>query len=172
MRICPEERMLHVYTGDGKGKTTAALGLALRAVGHGMRARVIQFMKADARTGELASARELEGLEIIQSGAGFVAGEPCEEDRLAAKEAMRLARESVGRFDLLVLDEVNCAARKGLVDVEELVELAESAGVTELVFTGRGADARLVERADYVTEMRKVKHPHDRGVGARKGVEY
>ena len=164
--------MLHVYTGDGKGKTTAALGLALRAVGHGLRARVIQFVKADARTGELRSALALDGLEIVQSGAGFVRGEPTEEDRRAAAEAMRLARESIGNLDLVVLDEVNCAVKKGLVEVRDLLELAEGAGRTELVFTGRGADARLVERADYVTEMKKAKHPFDEGGAARRGVEY
>lgn len=164
--------MLHVYTGDGKGKTTAALGLALRTVGHGMRARVIQFIKADPKTGELTSARRLDELEIVQSGAGFVRGEPKEEDRLAAADAMRLARESLGGLDLLVLDEVNVAVRKGLVEVQDLLDLAERAGRTELVFTGRGADARLVERADYVTEMKKVKHPFDEGSAARRGVEY
>ena len=86
--------MLHVYTGDGKGKTTAALGLALRAVGHGLRVRVIQFVKADPKTGELRSARALDGLKIVQSGAGFICGEPTEEDRRAAADAMRLARET------------------------------------------------------------------------------
>ncbi len=170
--------MLHVYTGDGKGKTTAALGLALRAVGHGLRVRVIQFIKAEPsagrgpRTGELNSARALEGLEIMQSGAGFIRGEPTELDKAKAAEAMGLVRESACKFDLLVLDEVNVAVNKGLVEVGELLDLADRAGKTELVFTGRGVDARLVERADYVTEMKKVKHPFDKGCAARRGVEY
>jgi cob(I)alamin adenosyltransferase len=164
-----------VYTGDGKGKTTAALGSALRAAGHGMRAVVVQFVKAEGCGEHTAAARLAPDLEIRRRGAGWVTGEPTAADRSAADEALaevaRLLAE--GACGMVVADEVLTAVGLGLVTREAVEGLLEArpAGV-HLVLTGRGAWPRLVERADLVTEMRCVKHPHARGVGPQAGVEY
>jgi cob(I)alamin adenosyltransferase len=164
---------VHVYTGDGKGKTTAALGLIVRAVGAGLRVRVVQFIKSR----EYSEIRALErlGVTVSQFGRGcFIIGEPTAEDRRVAAEGLdairRLMREE--DLDLLVLDEINVALKLGLIDVEQVVDLVRTkpAGL-ELVLTGRGAPPELVNAADLVTEMVKVKHYYDEGVLARDGIE-
>lgn len=164
-----------VYTGDGKGKTTAALGLALRAVGHGLRVAFVQFVKA-AETGEDAAAARLgPGLEFFRMGRGFVVGTPGPEHREAACEALARVRQCLegGAYDVVVADEVLAAAGLGLLTRDEVAALlAERPPEVHLVLTGRGAWPELVERADLVTEMHSVKHPYDEGVAAQEGVEF
>jgi len=166
---------VQVYTGDGKGKTTAALGLALRAAGAGLRVFIAQFAKGMAYS-ELASLERFADLVTVrQFGLRcFIRGAPTPEDVAAAREGLAGAREAVtsGRWDVVILDEANIATHFGLFTVEELLEVIElAAGRVEIVVTGRRADPRLIERADLVTEMREVKHYYARGVPARRGIE-
>jgi len=174
-----------VYTGNGKGKTTAALGMALRALGHGWRVLVIQFFKGDwpVTFGELEMSRRLSPqFELLQLGRGFVKimgdRKPFEEHLAAAKEALRVARERItsGRYDLIVLDELIYAidyAGVSLVSVEEVLGLLDAKPPSlHLVLTGRNAPQALVDRADLVTEMREVKHPWQRKIPAQVGIDY
>jgi cob(I)alamin adenosyltransferase len=167
-----------VFTGDGKGKTTAALGMVLRAAGHGQRILVVQFVKGDDATGEIAACRRLPGVKIVQTGLGFV---PPEETpafaahREAAERGLLLAARALTEepMDLLVLDEVCLAVARRLLD--EAVVLAVLRGRTRpvcIVLTGRGAPAGLREEADTVTEMRCLAHGMARGIPAQPGVEY
>jgi cob(I)alamin adenosyltransferase len=166
---------LQVYTGDGKGKTTAAVGLAVRAAGAGLRVLIVQFAKAQP-SGELVILRRLAPqIEVRQFGTGqFITGAPSAADRAAAREGLACAREAArsGQWDVLILDEASVAAWLGLFPVDDLLAIADLAdGRMEIVITGRKADPRLVERADLVTEMREVRHYYARGVAARTGIE-
>ncbi|ASJ01983.1 cob(I)yrinic acid a,c-diamide adenosyltransferase [Thermococcus profundus] len=167
--------MVHIYTGDGKGKTTAALGLAVRMLGSGGTVKIIQFMKAPKVYGEQIKIEEC-GAEIESLGLPkFVHGKPEPDDIEAAKRALQRAREeaSSGKWDLIILDEVCVALGFKMLEVDEVKELIKSkAPNTELVLTGRYCPEELFELADYVTEMREVKHPYQRGILARRGVEY
>ena len=166
-----------LFTGDGKGKTTAALGLAVRAVGHGMRACIIQFIKSSA-TGEQQAAAALGNLEIVQTGQGFLP--PSDDPRFcihtaAARHGLELARERIasGQYGVVVLDEVCVAVAHGLLTCAEIADAVAQAGAkTVIVLTGRGATRELKDLADTVTEMRCVKHGYDQGIKAQKGVEY
>ena len=168
---------VQIYTGDCKGKTTAALGLALRAVGRGLKVCMIQFIKGGGPYGEhLAAARLAPELTIIPTGRpGWVNKDnPDPEDRRLAAEAFLLARQAVvgGDYDLVILDEINGAIGFGLIAVEEVLDLIRhKPGQVELVLTGRGADQRLIDAADLVTEMRVVKHYYAAGVPGRDGIE-
>jgi len=169
--------IVQVYTGEGKGKTTASLGQALRACGHGFKVLMIQFMKGSKNYGELLSSESVPGLEIVQKGLPtFVKkGEPSEEDLRLAAEGMELARETVAAaaHDILILDEINCAVDYGLVDVNEVLELIrEKPEGMELILTGRYAPKEFIELADLVTEMREVKHHYNSGVEMREGIEF
>jgi cob(I)alamin adenosyltransferase len=166
---------LQVYTGDGKGKTTAALGLALRAAGAGLRVFIAQFAKA-APTSELVSLQKLAPqVQVRRFGTGrFITGSPTDEDIAAAREGIAAARQAVlsGEWDVLILDEANIATWFGLFSVDELLALVDlAAGRMEIVVTGRRADPRLLERADLVTEMTEVRHYFSRGVSGRTGIE-
>ena len=167
-----------LFTGNGKGKTTAALGMVLRAAGHGMKCLVIQFVKADSTTGELAGCRALSGVEMIQAGRGFVPDrrDPAfEEHRSAAREGVTLAENALRTKDyhLLVLDEICLAVAKGLLAEQDVIALTEKAGgETAIVLTGRDATAGLIAMADTVTEMLAVKHGFKDGWTAEKGIEY
>lgn len=167
---------VQIYTGNSKGKTTAALGLALRAVGRGLRVCMIQFMKGGGPYGEHLAARRLSpDLEIIPTGrSGWVNREsPDPEDVTLAQDALRLARQKMEEgYDLLILDEICGAIDFGLLSLDDLIPLIDSKpeGV-ELVLTGRNAHPALIERADLVTEMREVKHYYKAGVPARIGIE-
>jgi cob(I)alamin adenosyltransferase len=166
---------VQVYTGDGKGKTTAALGLALRAVGAGLRVFIAQFAKG-MEYSELASlAKYADLVTVRQYGLRcFIRDTPTPEDVAAARAGLRESRDEVasGRWDVVILDEANIATHFGLFSVEELLEVVDlAAGRVEIVITGRRADPRLIERADLVTEMREVKHYYARGVPARRGIE-
>jgi len=167
-----------IFTGDGKGKTTAALGTALRASGHGMRTLILQFMKADETVGELTGLKYLPGVEAIQMGRGFVpsATDPAfPEHRQAACHGLEKATEALRskRYDLIILDEICMAMDKGLITEDQIIELIEESGEAScLVLTGRGATNRLIAKADTVTEMRSLKHGLSEGITAQKGVEY
>jgi len=184
-----EKGLVQVYTGDGKGKTTAALGLALRAVGHGLRVCFIQFMKGQFESGEREAAERLApALEIRAFGSArwgdatkALPGTPwwelppSDEDRARAQEGLAFAQESVasGRYDIVVLDEVFSTLRRELIALEQVMELLRSKPEhVELVLTGRDAPAEVLGAADLVTEMKAVKHPYERGVKARKAIEY
>jgi cob(I)alamin adenosyltransferase len=171
------EGMIQVYTGNGKGKTTAALGLACRAVGHGLKVFVIQFMKGNIAYGEIESAKKLAPyLMIKQMGRGCLVRRDAldTEDFTSAQEAMDLAREVLqgGEYDILILDEINIAVDLGLVKKEEVLKLMdERPSQVELVLTGRYAVPEIVAQADLVTEMREVKHYYHTGIKARDGIE-
>jgi len=168
---------IQVYTGNGKGKTTAALGLSLRAAGHGLRTVIIQFMKGWIDYGELKGVEMLSPyVEIHQAGRDtFVnRGNPDPEDVRLAREGWELARQAIlgKRADIVVLDEINCAVDFGLLPVGEVVDLLrrKPEGV-EILLTGRGAPPEFLELADLITEMREMKHYYAKGVDARVGVE-
>jgi cob(I)alamin adenosyltransferase len=176
MTMSLEHGCVQVYTGNGKGKTTAALGLALRAVGRGLKVCVFQFIKGGGRYGEHLAAEKLAPLlTIIQTGRpGWVNTSDITEDRLAAQEAFIRAEELLtsGEFDLFVCDEINGAVGFGLIDVEQVLELiSRKPEKTELVLTGRNAHQRVIDLADLVTEMREIKHYYKAGVPARTGIE-
>ena len=169
--------MIHIYCGDGKGKTTAALGLILRHVGAGGRPVLAQFLKS-APTGELATLKTL-SIPVYRNELphGFF---PNMNDEMKRKvtdmhnhtlaEVTRLARTN--ECSLLVLDELNAALSLELIDREAVIALLDDHGDAELVITGRDPSAELLARADYVTEMKLVKHPYEKGVKARKGIEF
>ena len=171
-----EKGLVQIYTGNGKGKTTASLGLAFRAAGHDFQVYVMQFMKGQTIYGELEAARRVgANLTIEQVGReAFVSREPTAEDRRLATEAFARARQltSSGDYDLVVLDELNCVVDYDLVPLAEVKELIRAkAPHTELVLTGRNAHPELVELADLVTEMREIKHYYHAGQQARRGIE-
>ncbi len=173
-----EPGRVHVVTGPGKGKTTSAFGLAMRAAGHGLRVCVIQFMKSGEVTGEAISASRFDGIEVVQFGNGdFVlpGRGPSTEDRDIARAGLEFARERMGSddCDLLVLDEVNVVASLGLVDAHEVVDMLRSRRAhMEVVLTGRNAPKEFVEFADYVSYIEEIKHPYNGGLKARKGIEW
>lgn len=172
----PVGRVL-LFTGDGKGKTTAALGMALRAAGHGMKVLFLQFVKSDPSTGETAAFANLPGAEIVLTGRGFVPspGSPeFSEHCCAAGDGIRKAREALssGKYDMVCLDEIAIAVAKGLVAEEAVLEMVRQAHPdTVVVLTGRNATAGMIDLADTVTEMKNIKHGLANGWPARKGVE-
>jgi len=169
--------LIQVYTGDGKGKTTAALGLALRAVGHGMKVLIIQFMKGSIEIGEIKAAQKLAPyLTIVPMGREtFVSKDnPHPEDIKIAREGLLLSQKAIQNreYDVVILDEINVAIEYGLISISDLLHLLDSKpNEVEIVLTGRNARPELLERADLVTEMVKRKHYFDEGVPARKGIE-
>jgi len=203
--------LVHIYTGDGKGKTSAAMGLALRAVGQGLNVYVIQFMKGGAYTGEFIAGKNfLPNIRMVQYGrkcikeqkqmklAGFdeTEGEyrfydyirddiecgECrfcflndEQQRKHVMEAFEKTKKvsASGEYDLVILDEINVAVSLNFLDVElvlHMIRLKDK--TTELVLTGRGLNEKLVEVADYVSEIKMIRHPFEKGIGARRGIEY
>jgi cob(I)alamin adenosyltransferase len=169
--------LVQIFTGNGKGKTTAALGTAIRAAGHGLKVSIVFFMKGDYAYGEYHTLSQLPNVEIASFGSRKLI-DPAHikpEEKEQARLAMSKAREAVtsGRYDLVVLDEVNVALGWNLIEAEEVVRLInDKPPHVELILTGRYADNRLLEMADLVTEMVKIKHPFDKGIKARKGIEY
>ena len=168
---------VHIITGPGKGKTTAAFGLAIRAAGHGLKVCIIQFMKTGDTTGEVIAANRIQGVHVVQFGTGrwVDVKNITLDDREAADAAMKRTEEVLeGRScDLVVLDEINSALAIGLVDLKELMRVLKGRrkGI-EVVLTGRNAPRELVDYADYVSVIEKVKHPFDKGTKARKGIEW
>jgi cob(I)alamin adenosyltransferase len=171
-----ERGLVQVYTGNGKGKTTAALGLALRAAGNGLKVLIVQFMKGTA-SGELEAAQRLSPfLTIIKAGReGFIfKGEVDPVDLKMAEEGFLLAKKAIEdrEYDIVILDEINMAVDFDLIPLSDLLQLVDSKPVTvELVLTGRNAKPELLEKADLVTEMVERKHYYAKGVPARKGIE-
>ncbi len=172
-----ERGMVQVYTGNGKGKTTAALGVALRAVGHGLKVLVIQFMKGNRQYGEIDSARKLSpNLTIKPVGRDtFVSkSHPDPADVERAQEGFALAEKAMeGReYDVVILDEINMAIDYGLINLSDVLRLIDSKPASvELILTGRGAKPEIIEKADLVTEMVERKHYYSKGISARKGIE-
>ncbi len=166
---------IQVYTGDGKGKTTAALGLAIRAAGAGLRVFIAQFIKSGDYSEIKALSRFSDRITIRQFGRGrFIKNRPSPEDSKAAQEGVKAVIEAMhsGQYQVVIMEEGNVAARLGLFTTQELLAIMEQKpGGVELVITGRGADPRVIERADLVTEMKAVKHYYEEGVPARVGIE-
>ena len=167
--------LVHIYTGNGKGKTTAALGLALRMLGNEGRVIMIQFLKSANVYGEQRKAQEC-GIVVESYGLPkFVHGKPEPEEIEAAKKALERAKEVAksGEWDLVILDEICVALGFKMIELEEVKKLIkEKSPNTELVLTGRYCPEELYELADYVTEMKEIKHPYHKGEVARKGIEY
>jgi len=175
--------MVQVYTGPGKGKTTAAFGQALRALGHGLRVCVIQFLKGGRPSGEIESAQRLGddltvalfGMDREARGGVWWAEAFTDEDRQQAQAGYDYAAQAVasGEHDVVILDEINCAIDAGLIVPSQVLDLIDSKPEhVELILTGRGAPKALIDRADLVTEMGEIKHPFQRGIAARRGIEF
>ena len=181
--------LVHVYTGDGKGKTTSSLGLALRAIGNNLKVHMIQFLKSGF-TGELYSSKKL-GFTIEQFGVdalkerqkhlqefadktGAFVFQPDIKEKDAAMQGLEHAKKIIksNEYDVVILDEINCVLEKGLIPLNELLEIVKNHGKVELIFTGRDAPKELMEAADYVSVINRVKHPWQKGIVARKGIEY
>ena len=169
-----------VFTGDGKGKSSAALGITLRAFGHKMYVSIVQFIKSPSDTGEAMAAERLAPeIEFVSLGKGFVnccgSTTPLDEHKKAAHDALTVARERIhaGSWDIVVLDEINIAVQLGLIDIRDVLDLVRSKPPElHLILTGRDAHPDLVSAADLVTEMRDIKHPYKAGVTAQKGIDY
>ncbi|KJU84630.1 cobinamide adenolsyltransferase [Candidatus Magnetobacterium bavaricum] len=166
---------VQIYTGNGKGKTTAAVGLAVRAAGCGLRVFFGQFIKS-LHSGELHFLQRLDGLvEVQQYGRGFIRGTPGAEDIDAAVKGLSQAQAAVlsATYQVVILDEINVALTLGLLDLHEVVGLIQGRPQSvELVLTGRGAAPKIIELADLVTEFNEIKHYFTKGVPARQGIEY
>lgn len=169
--------LVQVYTGPGKGKTTAALGLMVRAIGHGLKAHIIFFMKGAFPYGEVNTLEKLPGVSFQVFGhEHFVDPRDVkEEEREQARQALAAAHAALvgGKYDILVLDEINVASAWKLIEVNDVLDLIDSKpSNVELVLTGRYADERIIEKADLVTSMDEVKHPYRRNIASRKGIEH
>jgi cob(I)alamin adenosyltransferase len=169
--------LVQIFTGEGKGKTSAALGTVLRASGHGLRVCIVAFMKGEYPYGEWEALSKLPNIRVAKFGfktftnPARVKPEEIEQ----ARQALAVGREAVlsGDYELVVLDEVNVAVAWKLVELDEVVRLIKDKPANvELILTGRLADPRLVEMADLVTECLKIKHPYDKGIKARPGFDY
>lgn len=169
--------MVQVYTGLGKGKTTASLGLAARAVGHGLKVSIVQFMKGSIDYGELDSMKKL-GVDVLQFGRPDFVNPKCldpidiELANDAFRELIRITQS--GNYDLVIADEINVAVHFGLIKEQDVLRvIASKSKKTELVLTGRYASDKIMEIADLVTEMKEIKHYYNTiGLGARKGIEF
>ncbi|MCL5075766.1 MAG: cob(I)yrinic acid a,c-diamide adenosyltransferase [Chloroflexi bacterium] len=171
--------LIIVHTGDGKGKTTAALGIALRAVGHDLRVLIVQFIKGAWHSGEVRAAKRLSpNLQIVPMGQGFLRSEEekhAARNRQLIRQAWEFARSHIlaGSYDVIVLDEVNYVISYGLLSVEEVVHLIrEKPAGLHLILTGRNAHPAVIDEADLVTEMREIKHPFKNGLMGQRGIEF
>lgn len=175
-----KDGLVIVYTGNGKGKTTAALGLALRAVGYNHKICMIQFIKGSWHYGEIDSSKRLEPeFDLIAAGKGFVGilddKSSREEHEKIAHEAIQISKEKIlsGNYNIVILDEINYAINLGLVNVNEVLELIKLKPVTlNLVLTGNYAKKEIINSADLVTEMKEIKHPFKSGIKAKKGIDF
>jgi len=169
--------LIQVFTGDGKGKTTAALGEALRACGHNYKVLILQFMKGDIKYGEVNIAKAVPNLELKQFGLPtFVKkGDPSDEDLRLAEEGFKFARSAImeKKYDMVILDELNVAIDYGLIKLKDVLRLLKSRpeGI-EIIITGRYAPQEIIEIADLVSNIEEIKHPYQKGILARKGVEW
>jgi len=172
-----EKGLVQVYTGSGKGKTSAAFGAALRAIGRGMKVYIIQFIKGGFDYGELYSVKSLPNLKLAAFGRGrfITESQPLKEDIQQARDGLELAQKVVnsGEYDMVVLDEINVVLHLKMISVDDVIQLIKNKPKhVELILTGRNAPAQIVEVADLVTEMKEIKHPYAEGVPPRKGIEY
>ena len=166
--------LIQVYTGDGKGKTTAALGLAIRAYGQGLKVIFIQFLKSQPG-GEHLFADKLKPFEIKQFGKGNLFKKPEQELLQETREGYEFSQKALvsGKYDLVILDEILIAHSRGFLSLQQVLDLMQmKPGNVELIMTGRKAPQEVVKRADLVTEMLLIKHPFAEGVQQRKGIEY
>jgi len=174
--IREELGLVQIYTGNGKGKTTAALGQSLRAAGRGLNVLFFQFLKPDAGYGEQRMCDCIDNITVVSMGADhFIGNNPKPEDFEMAMKALRTSEEMIatGKYDVAVLDEAMNAVRLGLISSKDLIDSLERRPEhVEVILTGRGMTPELEEYADLITEMKLIKHPMDSGVGARKGIEY
>jgi len=168
-----------VYTGNGKGKTTAALGMVVRALGYDWRILMIQFIKGDWMYGELEGYKKLApNFELKRMGRGFVRimgdKRPIEEHIVAAKNALNYAKENLDKdYDIIILDEINVAIKEGLLDLPDVIKVVQSRpSYLTMILTGRNAAKQIIELADLVTEMREIKHPFKKGMLAQPGIDY
>lgn len=169
--------LIIVNTGNGKGKTTAALGVAFRAVGHGFRVSMVQFIKGKWRTGELRAAPRLAGnFEIVSMGEGFTwLSKDLERDKEKARKAWALAKEKIfsNRYEIVILDEITYAINYHFIELHDVLDtLKEKPKMLHLIITGRDAPKEIVDIADLVTEMNLIKHPYKNGIMAQKGIEF
>ncbi|MBN1456673.1 MAG: cob(I)yrinic acid a,c-diamide adenosyltransferase [Sedimentisphaerales bacterium] len=166
-----------IFTGDGKGKTTAAVGMAVRAVGNGMKVKVIQFVK-EAPTGEMEVLKNTLSVEFVRVGLGFLPEESSQEFEkhiAAAKEGLSVAKKAIesGKYEIVVLDEICFAISKNLLEEKAVIECIKNASAEScIVLTGRNAPGGLIELADTVSEIKCIKHGYDHGIKAQKGVEF
>jgi len=175
-----EDGLTIVYTGKGKGKTTAALGIALRATGYEKKTCMIQFIKGSWHYGEMNSSKKLEPeFEMVAIGKGFVGiiddRSPIEDHEQVAKEAIRISNERIqsGNYDIVILDEINYAVNLNLISVEDVLNIIKTKPKgLDLILTGNYAKDEVIEIADLVTEMREIKHPFQRGIKAKKGIDF
>jgi len=167
-----------IFTGDGKGKTSAALGIIFRALGHGFNCKIIQFIKGNLDSGEIRSAKKFgEQLELVRAGKGFTWDKsiPRKQHVEAAKDGLNIAKEALlsDKYTVILLDEILYAVRAELVTIEEIAELIKMKKErVHLILTGRGADQKLIDMADMVSEILPIKHPMKLGVPAQKGLDY
>jgi len=176
MPVKKRKALVIVYTGNGKGKTTAALGMLLRAWGRGMKVCMLSFIKQEtANFGEERAARKL-GIELIPLGGGFTwLSKDIEKDKALARRCWELCKEKIasGEYDIVVLDEITYPITYGWLDVDEVIAvLRDRPANLHVVITGRDAHEKLIEYADLVTEMREVKHPFESGTRAQPGVDF
>lgn len=181
-KLSPRKRvgLVVVITGYGKGKTSSAVGMVVRACGHGMKVCMIQFMKGDLYTGEWDGVKKLDcDVELIPTGMGFcgIQGNPYSHSthREAAQRAISLAREKIqsGEYDLIILDEINNALKLNLADLDQVLELIrEKPPLTHLVLTGRDAAPEVIELADTVSEVHEVKHAYRKDIEPQPGIDY
>lgn len=180
MKDTERKGLILVHTGDGKGKTTAGLGLALRAWGSGLRVLILQFIKGGWKYGELEAIERLAGLDgriaIQPLGLGLMRQDEDKEKHIrAAREALKTAEAVLtsGAYDLVILDEINYAVKFGLIAVEDVMKLLDKKPEgMHVLLTGRDAPPELIGRADLVTEMRMIKHPYQQGIKAQPGIEF
>lgn len=181
-RLEPKEKkgLVIVITGHGKGKTTTALGIAVRACGHNMRVCIIQFMKGDLYTGEWDGIKKLGNqVELLSTGKGFcgIQGNPYpyEEHRENAQDAIQLTHQKMesGQYDILILDEINNALKLRLVDLEQVLKIIHGKPpLMHLVLTGRDAHPQIIDMADTVSEIKEVKHAYQKGIEPQPGIDY
>jgi cob(I)alamin adenosyltransferase len=175
-----QKGLVIVFTGDGKGKSSAAFGITFRAFGHKMYTSIVQFIKSPSATGEARAAERLSPeIEFFTLGKGFVncceSSMTFDEHKKAAHEALEVARRRIhaGAWDIVVLDEINNAVQLGLIDIKEVLDLVRNKpSALHVILTGRDAHPDLIAAADMVTEMRDIKHPYHTGATAQKGIDY
>ena len=175
-----QDGIVIIYTGNGKGKTTASLGVALRAIGHGLKVCMVQFIKGEWHYGELNSMKKLEpDFELIVAGKGFIGiiddDHAFEEHVRAARTALDIAEQkiSLDTFDIVILDEINYAVQLGLLELADVLKILKNRPKhLSLILTGNHASEEIIKLADLVTEMKEIKHPYKKGIKAKRGIDF